>query len=57
MGFNEDLKQLAERVISLNQNLSHEKNVITYAHELSHIVNNDFDSSCSAGLIEIFAHK
>lgn len=43
--------------IILNQNLSHDKNMITYAHEISHIKNNDFESNCSAGLIEIFAHK
>lgn len=51
------IKQDDYYTIVLNQNLSHDKNLITYAHEISHIKNNDFESNCSAGLIEIFAHK
>ncbi len=51
------IKQDDYYTIVLNQNLSHDKNLITYAHEISHITNNDFESNCSAGLIEIYAHK
>lgn len=51
------VKQDDYYTIVLNQNLSHDKNLITYAHEISHIENKDFDSNCSAGLIEIYAHK
>lgn len=50
------VKQDDYYTIVLNQNLSHDKNLITYAHEISHIENNDFESNCSAGLIEIYAH-
>ncbi|MCF2641188.1 hypothetical protein I6E50_02030 [Roseburia hominis] len=42
--------------IVLNQNLSHEKNLESYMHELEHIKNGDFDKKVSAGLIEIMAH-
>ena len=41
--------------IVLNQNLSHEKNLESYAHEMSHILNHDFDKS-GANKIEINAH-
>jgi hypothetical protein len=43
--------------IVLNQNLSYEKNMLTYQHELSHIENGDFERGCSAGMLEIIAHK
>lgn len=43
--------------IVLNQNLSHERNVQTYMHELQHIQNGDFDRKAPAGLIEIMAHS
>lgn len=43
--------------VILNQNLSHQKNVETYQHELEHIRKGDFDRKCSVGLIEIFAHE
>lgn len=51
------IKQDDFYTIVLNQNLSHDKNLITYAHELSHITNRDFESSLPAGMLEIFAHK
>ena len=43
--------------IVLNQNLSHERNIESYNHEMKHIVNGGFDKKCSAGLLEIMAHK
>ena len=42
--------------IVLNQNLSYDRNVQTYKHELEHIKNCDFDKTCSADIIEISAH-
>lgn len=42
--------------IVLNQNLSYDRNVQTYKHELEHIKNGDFDKTCSADIIEISAH-
>lgn len=43
--------------IVLNQNLSFERNMQTYNHELMHISNRDFDKKTSVGLIEIMAHE
>lgn len=43
--------------IVLNQNLSFERNIQTYNHELMHISNGDFDKKTSVGLIEIVAHE
>lgn len=43
--------------IILNENLSHEQNLLTYKHELEHILRGDFDKKCSAGLIEVMAHS
>ena len=43
--------------IVINQNLSHERNVESYNHEMAHILNGDFDKKCSAGLVEITAHQ
>lgn len=43
--------------IVLNSRLSHEQNLISYAHEISHIKNNDFDKNCSdINTIELVAH-
>lgn len=42
--------------IVLNQNLSREQNLESYAHEVDHILNGDFDKKCSADLIEFNAH-
>ena len=41
---------------ALNRNLSFERNMQTYYHELKHISNGDFDKKTSVGLIEIMAH-
>ena len=43
--------------IALNRNLSFERNMQTYNHELKHISNGDFDKKTSVGLIEIIAHE
>lgn len=43
--------------ICLNQNHSHEQNLISYKHELEHILCGDFDKKCSADLIEIISHR
>ena len=43
--------------IVLNQNLSFDRNMQTYTHELAHIFNGDFDKKTSVGLIEIMAHE
>lgn len=43
--------------IVLNQNLSFERNMQTYNHELMHISNGDFDKKTSVGLIEIMTHE
>ena len=43
--------------IVLNQNLSYDRNVQTYKHELEHIKNGDFDKTCSADIIEISAAR
>lgn len=43
--------------IVLNSALSREQNIISYAHELDHIRNGDYEKKCSADLIEFYAHK
>lgn len=43
--------------IVLNSNLSREQNVRSYAHELDHIRNGDYDKRCSVDMIEFYAHK
>lgn len=43
--------------IVVNENLSEEARLEAYRHELKHIEQGDFDKSCSADLIEIFAHE
>lgn len=42
--------------VVLNSRISHEQNLISYAHELSHINNGDYESNRSADLIEIYQH-
>ena len=42
---------------ALNRNLSFERNMQTYNHELKHISNGDSDKKTSVGLIEIMAHE
>lgn len=43
--------------IVLNSNLSHEQNMKSYAHEIDHINNGDYDKKCSVDIIEINAHS
>lgn len=42
--------------IVLNQNLTRERNLISYAHEIDHIRRKDYESKQSVGLIEFYAH-
>lgn len=43
--------------IVLNSKLSHEQNLISYQHELDHILRGDYEKKCSVDLIEINAHE
>lgn len=43
--------------VVLNQNHTYEQNLLSYKHELDHIINGDFDRRTRAGLIELYAHK
>lgn len=43
--------------IVLNENLSYEQNLLSYYHELNHILGGDFSKTSSVGLIEIAAHN
>lgn len=43
--------------IVLNSNLSREQNILSYAHELDHIRNGDYDKKCGVDLIEFYAHE
>lgn len=44
--------------IVLNARLSHEQHLISYKHELMHIMNGDYNSRCNdVGIIEINAHN
>jgi len=43
--------------IILNSRLSHEQNLISYAHELQHIKNGDYDKKCNVDVIEINTHS
>lgn len=43
--------------IVINSRLSHEQNLVSYNHELYHILNGDYEKECSADLIEISAHS
>ncbi len=42
--------------VVLNAKCSAETRLKAYKHALSHIKNNDFEKSCPADLIEIYAH-
>lgn len=42
--------------IVLNSNLSRERNLISYQHELEHILNGDYDKQCDVDIIELNAH-
>lgn len=43
--------------IVLNTRMSAEQNCISYAHELGHIKNGDYDRNGSVGIIEMRAHS
>lgn len=43
--------------IVLNANHSREQNLLSYQHELRHIMNKDFEKKTKAGLIELYAHQ
>lgn len=43
--------------IVINSRLSYEQNLVSYNHELDHILNGDYEKGCSADLIEISAHN
>lgn len=49
-------KDLTYTVV-LNAKHSYETRLKAYAHALSHIDNGDFEKSCSADVIEVYAHK
>lgn len=42
--------------IVLNSRLSHEQHLKSYAHEMQHIENGDYEKKCSADLIELWTH-
>ena len=42
--------------ILLNNRLTHEQNMLCYAHEMSHIINHDFDKNADINEIERNAH-
>ena len=42
--------------IVINSRLSYEQNLVSYNHELDHILNGDYEKGCSADLIEFVAH-
>lgn len=42
--------------VYINSRLSFERQLMTYQHELKHVLNGDFNKSGSADLIEIHAH-
>ena len=42
--------------VILNCKLSHGQNLISYQHELDHILRGDYERKCSVDLIEINAH-
>lgn len=43
--------------ILINSILAREQQLKEYEHEYDHIIRGDFDRSCSADMIEIFAHE
>lgn len=43
--------------IVLNQNLSYDRNMESYQHEIDHIAKGDFDSGIDVGILEFFAHN
>lgn len=43
--------------ILINSILAREQQLKEYEHEYKHIINGDFDKTCSVDMIEIYAHK
>ncbi len=43
--------------ILINSILAREQQLKEYDHEYKHIINGDFDKTCSVDMIEIYAHK
>ncbi len=43
--------------IVINSRLSYDQNLVSYNHELDHILNGDYEKGGSADLIEISAHN
>lgn len=43
--------------IVLNARHSREQHLKSYAHEMHHILNGDYEKICSADLIELWAHE
>ena len=43
--------------IIINSILAREQQLKEYEHEYDHIIRGDFDRSCSADMIEIYAHE
>lgn len=42
--------------VILNSRLTHERRLEAYQHELLHITSGDYDRTCDADLIELYAH-
>lgn len=43
--------------VVLNSKLSHEQHLLSYKHELEHILNGDYDKKCDVDIIEFNAHS
>ena len=43
--------------IVLNARHTREQNLLSYAHELAHIENGDYDNNCDVGILEMSAHN
>lgn len=43
--------------VVLNARLCREQILKAYTHEIAHIVNGDYEKSCSADLIEVYSHQ
>ena len=43
--------------IILNDRLTYEQHLICYAHEMAHILNNDFDKKTDINIVELQAHQ
>ena len=42
--------------IILNSRHTHERHLLSYQHEMNHILNGDYDKKCGADIIEFYAH-